>query len=318
MRSPAAAAAPGQDAAAAVRAPVGLLAPWRRLPQLAGVLTQAFAPAGARPRWLRALFAPFWLVETVVHRCAGRVMSRGPATLVLRRPQSWTRTAWQNVLLLPCTVAAFAAMLTPAAVAGAAVGGAVAGPDGSRYSMTAVLLLIAALLVWQLASLVRAAGTGVRLRRDVRVLRGPWAEVGSLAGGRDGQATRRLVRELLEWADGNGISLVAVAADERLARLYGRGGFAPLSPSSPVLVRRPRPAGSSWRPPAAKRRREGVRGGAVSAGAGAGPPRDASRVAQLVRGQARESVQVTRSAASATPGPRPKTSPRPPSVGGAV
>ncbi|MFD5921719.1 hypothetical protein ACFVYP_33275 [Kitasatospora sp. NPDC058201] len=303
--------------AAAVRTPVGLLAPWRRLPQLAGVLTQAFAPATARPRWLRALFAPFWLIETVVHRCAGRVMARGPATLVLRRPQPWTRTAWQNVLLLPCTVAAFAAILAPAAVAGAAVGGAVAGPDGSRYSMTAVLLLTAALLMWQLVSLVRAARTGVRLRRDVRVLRGPWAEVGSLAGGRDGQATRRLVRELLEWADDNGISLVAVAADERLARLYGRGGFAPLSPTSPVLVRRPRPAGSSWRrPPAAERRREGVRGSTVSAGAGAGPPGDVSRAAPLVRGQARGSVQVTRSAASATPGPRPKTSPRPPSVGG--
>ncbi|MFF1872819.1 DnaB-like helicase N-terminal domain-containing protein [Kitasatospora herbaricolor] len=44
------------------------------------------------------------------------------------------------------------------------------------------------------------------------------------------------------------IALVAVAADQRLARLYGRVGFEPLSPASPVLLRRPRPPGSPWRP----------------------------------------------------------------------
>ncbi|MFE7525783.1 hypothetical protein ACFU7Y_08660 [Kitasatospora sp. NPDC057542] len=152
------------------------------------------------------------------------------------------------MLLLPCAVAAFAAVLTPAALVGAVIGGAVAGPDGGRCAMIAVLLLVAALLLWQLASLVRAACAGVRLRRDVRVLRGPWAEVGSLAGGRDGQATRDLVCAVLVWADDNKVALVAVAADERLARLYGRAGFAPLSPTSPVLVRRPRPAGTSWCP----------------------------------------------------------------------
>ncbi|MFF2619685.1 hypothetical protein [Kitasatospora sp. NPDC058046] len=233
---------------AAVRTPDGLLAPWRCLPQLAGVLTQAFAPVAARPVWLRALFAPFWLIETVVHRCEGRVMARGPATLVLRRPQSWARTALHSVVLLPCAVAAFVVVLGPVALVGAVVGGSVAGPDGGRYAVTAVLLLVAALLLWQLASLVRAARAGVRLRRDVRGLRGPWAEVGSLAGGRDGQATRDLVRAVLVWADDNKVALVAVAADERLARLYGRAGFTPFSSTSPVLVRRPRPAGTSWRP----------------------------------------------------------------------
>ncbi|MFJ6769548.1 hypothetical protein ACIQOV_00965 [Kitasatospora sp. NPDC091257] len=210
----------GADASAAVRTPDGLLAPWGRLPQLAGVLTQAFAPVAARPVWLRAVFAPFWLIETTVHRCAGRVMSWGPATLVLRRPQPWTRTALQSLLLLPCAMVAFVVVLTPAALVGAVVGGLVAGLAGGRYAMTAVLLLVAALLLWQLASLVRAAGAGVRLRRDARVLRGPWAEVGSLAGGRDGQATRGLVRAVLVWADNNAVARVVVAADERLAQLY--------------------------------------------------------------------------------------------------
>ena len=238
MTAPAAAAPLlGQDATAPVRPPAGLLAPWRSLPELAGVLAQAFAPATARPRWLRSLFAPFWLIETAIHRSAGRVMSCGGATLVLRPPQPWTRTAWQSVLLLSC-----------AALAGAFVGGALAGSDASRYTMSGALLLVGAPPVWQLASLVRAARTGVRLRREVRVLRGPWAEVGSLAGGRDGQATRDLVRAVLTWADDNGVALVAVAADERLARLYRRAGVEPLFPASAALVRRPRPAGSSWRP----------------------------------------------------------------------
>ncbi|WP_327417501.1 hypothetical protein [Streptomyces sp. NBC_01233] len=152
------------------------------------------------------------------------------------------------MLLLPATVAAFAALLTPTALAGAFIGGAVAGPVGGRWAMHGALLVVAALLLWQLASLARAARVGVRLRREVRVLCEPWAEVGSLAGGHDGQATRDLVRALLTFADDSGTVLVAVAADERLARLYGRAGFEPLSPASPVLVRRPRPTGSSWRP----------------------------------------------------------------------
>ncbi|MFE2728744.1 hypothetical protein [Kitasatospora sp. NPDC059327] len=239
MRSP---------ATASVSTPENLLAPWRSLPRLAGVLAQAFAPGAARPGWPRALFVPFWLVETAVHRCAGRVMCRGSATLVLRRPQPWTRTALQSVLLLPCVLVVFAAALTPVALAAATVGDAVAGPAGGRCAMSGVLLPVAALLLWQLVSLARAARAGVRLRREVRVLREPWAEVGSLAGGRDGQATRDLVRALLTFADDSGVALVAVAADERLARLYGRAGFEPLSPASPVLVRQPKPAGSSWRP----------------------------------------------------------------------
>ncbi|WP_329492915.1 hypothetical protein [Kitasatospora herbaricolor] len=234
--------------APAAAAPPGLLAPWRSLPRIAGALAQAFAPAAARPRWLRRLFAPFWLIEAGVQRCSGRVLCCGAATLVLRRPQPWTRTAWQSVLLLPAAVAAFTAVLTPTALAGAFVGGAVAGADGGRWAMHGALLVVAALLLWQLASLVRATRAGTRLRREVRTLRGPWAEVGSLAGGRDGQATRDLVRGLLTWADDNGIALVAVAADERLGRLYGRAGFEPLSPASPVLLRRPSPPGSSWRP----------------------------------------------------------------------
>ncbi|MER6400114.1 hypothetical protein ABT263_29330 [Kitasatospora sp. NPDC001603] len=237
-------------AQAAVRPPAALLAPWWRLPQLAGVLAHAFAPAAARPRWLRAVFAPFWLIETAVHRCARRVMCCGPATLVLRQPQSWARSLLQTLLLLPCVVAVFSAMLVPVCLAAAGVGGAVAGLDGSRYTMTGVLLLVAVLLLWQVASVMRAAPVGLRLRRDVKVLRGQgrWAEVGSLAGGRDGQATRDLVRSVLVFADDHGIALVAVAADERLGGLYGRVGFVPLSPTSPVLVRRPRPSGSSWRP----------------------------------------------------------------------
>ncbi|GHH79088.1 hypothetical protein GCM10018781_56310 [Kitasatospora indigofera] len=248
MTATAPAAQPGQDGAVQVCLPDGLLAPWRSLPRIAGVLAQAFAPAGARPRWLRRLFAPFWLIESGVQRCSGQVLCCGAATLVLRRPQPWTRTALQSVLLLPAAVAAFTAVLTPIALAGAFVGGAVAGPDGGRWAMHGALLSVAALLLWQLASLVQATRVGARLRREVRTLRGPWAEVGSLAGGRDGQATRDLVRAVLTWADDNGIALVAVAADQRLARLYGRAGFEPLSPASPVLLRRPRPPGSSWRP----------------------------------------------------------------------
>ncbi|MFJ1936702.1 hypothetical protein ACIOGZ_29090 [Kitasatospora sp. NPDC088160] len=236
----------------APRPPADLRAPWRRLPELAGVLAQAFAPAAAHPGWLRALFAPFWLVEAGIQRCTGRVLSQGPATLVLCQPRPWGRRVLETVVLLPAAVAAFFAVFAPAAVVGAVAGTAAAGAVGRWYGMAVAVALVAVLLLWQFVSLVPAARAGVRLRRAVRVLRGdgPWAEVGSLAGGRDGQATRDLVRAVLEWADGNGVALVAVAADERLARLYGRAGFEALCPASPVLVRRPRPAGSSWRPPA--------------------------------------------------------------------
>jgi hypothetical protein len=57
--------------------------------------------------------------------------------------------------------------------------------------------------------------------------------------GRDGQATRDLVAETVAWAETTGLGLAAIAADNRLARVYLRLGFRPAHPGSAVLLRHP-------------------------------------------------------------------------------
>ncbi|MEU9133884.1 hypothetical protein AB0D08_38350 [Kitasatospora sp. NPDC048540] len=231
--------------------PHELAAPWRDLPMLALVLAQAFAPAAARARWARALFAPFWLVEIALQRACGQVLSQGPALLVLRPPRPGIRNAARTLALLPFAVAALYAAMTPPALAGAAIGAALghhARAAGAAAGTAGGLAAGCALLLWQLACLGRAARVGAQLRAEAGQMPGRWVEVASLAGGRDGQATRDLVRGVLQWADRQQVALVAVAADERLGRLYGRAGFAPARAASPVLVRTPGPAGSPWRP----------------------------------------------------------------------
>ncbi|WP_033355658.1 hypothetical protein [Kitasatospora aureofaciens] len=212
---------------------------------LAAVLAQAYAPRGARPRWLRSLFVPFWLVQAGLQQASGTVLAVGPATVTVRQEASWRgRRVVRSVVALPTAVLALWAALVPLVGAGALTAAAGAGRQWVPAGALAGLVAGAGLLVWQLVCLVRAAPAGAQLCRVLRRLRrhGPWAEVACLAGGRDGQATRTLVFAVLAWADEQRVGLVAVPATQRLGRLYARAGFRPAFPGAVVLLREAYPA----------------------------------------------------------------------------
>ena len=212
---------------------------WRDLPRLAAVSAHAYAPPRFPRGPIRSALAPVWLIHLGVQHTAGSVLAVGPSTLAVLRPRRLglrVRSALVGVLgvlvILP-------AVIVPTAIAATAVGSALAGPTGAGAVAYTVLGTEMAALAWQLAHLLKRAGNGVELRRELAILRrtGPWGEIGGLAGGRDGQATRDLVRQTLKWADEQGLGLAAVAANERLCRAYALGGFHPARPGSPVLLR---------------------------------------------------------------------------------
>ncbi|MFD9596792.1 hypothetical protein ACFWA9_29145 [Kitasatospora sp. NPDC059973] len=216
---------------------------WRDLPRLAAVSAQAFAPARIPPGPLRAVFTPVWLLNLGVQHTAGSVLAVGPSTLGVQQPR---RLRWHllgALVLLPAAVVGLLAVMLPAALAAAAAGHALAGPTGVRVAVPTVLGAELVALAWQLVHLLDAARRSAELRCVLAPLRrtGPWGEVGGLAGGRDGQATRDLVRQTLRWADTEGLGLAATAASDRLQRLYTHAGFHPAHPGSPVLLRPPAP-----------------------------------------------------------------------------
>ncbi|MFE3504222.1 hypothetical protein ACFXPX_04570 [Kitasatospora sp. NPDC059146] len=182
-----------------------------------------------------------WLFNIVVQHTAGSVLAVGPSTLVVQQPRPLRWHLFGVLVLLPAAVAGMLALMVPPGIAAACAAEALAGPLAARIAGPAVLAVELAALVWQLVHLVDSARRGAELHRVITPLRrtAPWGAVGGLAGGRDGQATRDLVRQTLAWADEQGLGLAAVAANDRLHRLYLRGGFHPVHPGSPVLLRPP-------------------------------------------------------------------------------
>ncbi|MCP2314084.1 DUF2156 domain-containing protein [Kitasatospora paracochleata] len=222
--------------------PAHLQPRWRHLPLLAAVLAQAFGPPGARGRRLGYAFVPFWLAQVALSHGRGQVLAIGPATVTVIQPAPPGRRLAGSCAALPAAVLALCAAMLPVAAAGALVADLAAGPKWCAAGADAGLAVCAGLLVWQLAALARAARRATQLHRVLRPLQhrgGRWAEVGSLAGGRDAHTTRTLARELLAWADEHRIGLAAVAATDRLARLYARAGFRPAHLGSAVLLREP-------------------------------------------------------------------------------
>ncbi|MFD8597648.1 hypothetical protein ACFV1L_21860 [Kitasatospora sp. NPDC059646] len=222
--------------------PPKLVPRWRDLPRLAAVSAQAFTPAHLPPA-LRAAFAPVWLFNLAVQHTAGDLLAVGPSTLGVHQPRPLRWHLFGALVLLPATVAALLALLLPPAIAVKAAGDALAGPLAGTTAECAVLAAEVAAIGWQIAHFLAAARRSAELHRTITPLRqsAPWAEVAGLAGGRDGHATRALVRQTLAWADEHGLGLAAVPATDRLRRTYALGGFHPAHPGSPVLLRPPVP-----------------------------------------------------------------------------
>jgi hypothetical protein len=221
--------------------PAHLAPRWRDLPRLADVLAQAYAPGRVPRGLLRRAFAPVWLLQVALEHIAGTLVAVGPAVLTVQQPRPLRRRLLDVLLLVPAIVLGLVAVLVPAVGVGAAAGYLLAGPLGCLIGLAAGYVAVMVGLAWQFASLIRGARLSVRLRRELAPLRQRriWVELGGLAGGRDGHATRTLVRETLAWADAQGIGLGAVAVSASMQRVYGRAGFEPTRPGSPLLLRRP-------------------------------------------------------------------------------
>ncbi|WP_043175457.1 hypothetical protein [Streptomyces sp. NRRL B-24484] len=214
---------------------------WRDLPRLAVVSAHAYAPPRFPRGPIRGALAPVWLIHLGIQHAAGSVLAIGPSTLAVLQPRRLGLRIRGALVGMLGVLLLLPAVIVPTAVVAFALGNAIAGPTGAGAVAYTVLGAELAILVWQFAHLLTRVRHGVELRRELAILRrtGPWGEIGGLVGGRDGHATRHLVRQTLAWADEQGLGLAAVAANARLRRAYAIGGFHPARPGSPVLLRPP-------------------------------------------------------------------------------
>jgi hypothetical protein len=195
-------------------------------------------------------FAFLLLLPLASMHAQGTLLSRGNALLSVHG----TRPPWRRRLALVWTYVIISTglsvlLLVQESVAerlGAACG--LARPQMEACGQTTAVLFTALLIL----GVIRMARQGSRSAVAVVSARraharegGTWWSVGDFAAaGDDPMSVGRLVREALDYADAQGIGLVAAARTPALSRAYVRRGFTEDPEHLLVLIRPPQPLAS--------------------------------------------------------------------------